>query len=182
MSMTIENGISTTTNLQRACIEVLRAQIQDAKFVDDVNLMLAVKGECAFNDVDLSQALCINSIPLASSYLLNVAFRKAVSMSEGLAYEEYQNSDDQGAGKASTTTVFKLDPLDAKANHVLQHTFPAGPTWTPECLEINGRKGRRAVCVLAEDRLRYRVFDLDSFSSIEGTSANDTDGEDAVME
>ena len=54
MSMTIENGISTTTNLQRACIEVMRAQIQDAKFVDDVNLMLAVKGECAFNHVDLS--------------------------------------------------------------------------------------------------------------------------------
>ena len=103
-------------------------------------------------------------------------------MSEGLAYEEYQSFDNQGTGKASTTTVFKLDPLDAKASRVLQYTFPAGPTWTPESLEINGRKGRRAVCVLAEDRLRYRVFDLDSFSSLDGSPANDTDGEDAVME
>ena len=63
--MAIENGISTTTNLQRACIEVMRAQIQDAKFVDDVNLMLAVKGECEINDIDLFQALCTNSIPIS---------------------------------------------------------------------------------------------------------------------
>jgi anaphase-promoting complex subunit 4 len=31
----------------------------------------------------------------------------------------------------------------------------------PEKLEVNGRKGRRVVCVLGKDRLHYRVFDLD---------------------
>ena len=64
----------------------------------------------------------------------------------------------------------------------VQHTFPAGPIWTPECIEINGRKGRRAVCVLAQDRLRYRVFDLDSSSATEkDTLPTSMDEDDAVM-
>ena len=39
---------------------------------------------------------------------------------------------------------------------------PDGVSWTPERMEINGRKGRRAICLLAQDRFRYRVYDLDS--------------------
>ena len=56
-----------------------------------------------------------------------------------------------------------------------------GPTWTPERIEINGRKGRRAVCVLAQDRLRYRVYDLDSLTPAEGTPSAGEDDGDAVM-
>lgn len=43
-----------------------------------------------------------------------------------------------------------------------KHVFPSGPSWTPEKLEINGRKGRRAACLLAQDRLHYRQYDLES--------------------
>lgn len=50
--------------------------------------------------------------------------------------------------------------------------FPGGVSWTPQQVEANGRKGRRAACVLAEDSLHYRVYDLDhrdrDFNGIEG--------------
>ena len=46
--------------------------------------------------------------------------------------------------------------------HFAVHTFTAGPSEGVERCEINGRKGRRAVCVVAEDKIRYRIFDLDA--------------------
>jgi anaphase-promoting complex subunit 4 len=43
-----------------------------------------------------------------------------------------------------------------------RHFFPASEVgFIPERLEVNGRKGRRVVCVLGRDRLHYKVFDLD---------------------
>jgi len=44
----------------------------------------------------------------------------------------------------------------------LQHTFPEDQSWIPERLEVNGRTGRRAVCIIAEDRMRYRIYDIDA--------------------
>ena len=43
----------------------------------------------------------------------------------------------------------------------IQHTFHSGPSSAPESIEVNGRKGRRAICVVTEDRTHYRIFDLD---------------------
>jgi anaphase-promoting complex subunit 4 len=34
--------------------------------------------------------------------------------------------------------------------------------WAPERIEINGRKGRRIICVLAKDKTNYRIYDIDS--------------------
>ena len=42
------------------------------------------------------------------------------------------------------------------------HTYPKGSQWTPERLEVNGRKGRRAVCVISRTKTYYSVLDLDS--------------------
>lgn len=63
----------------------------------------------------------------------------------------------------ATTTTLNLDISDEKLlSQLQQHRFPAGAAWTPERIEINGRKSRRSVCVVAKDRVTYRVFDLDS--------------------
>jgi anaphase-promoting complex subunit 4 len=43
-----------------------------------------------------------------------------------------------------------------------KHMFASGVE--PVRLEVNGRKGRRVVCVLYGDRSRYSVFDLDTVS------------------
>ena len=36
-------------------------------------------------------------------------------------------------------------------------------------MEIHGRNGRRSVCVLAQDAMRYRVYDLESIPSDDET-------------
>ena len=59
--------------------------------------------------------------------------------------------------------------------------FPEGVSWTPEKMGVNGRKGRRAICVLARDRFHYRVYELDSSSGGEGVQDTGTDGSDEIM-
>lgn len=45
----------------------------------------------------------------------------------------------------------------------LKHLFAAhGPKARPVHVDVNGRKGRRAVCVLYGDAMRYEVLDLDA--------------------
>ena len=103
-------------------------------------------------------------------------------MSEGLTYYDYTGVDLQGHIKLSSVEeALILDPSDANGNEFVQHTFPADPSWAPISIEINGRKGRRAVCVLTEDRLRYRIFDLDSPLSINETLSKDGEEEDAMV-
>jgi anaphase-promoting complex subunit 4 len=46
---------------------------------------------------------------------------------------------------------------------VLKHVFAsAGPKAKPVYVDVNGRKGRRAVCALYADAMRYEVLDLDA--------------------
>jgi anaphase-promoting complex subunit 4 len=46
---------------------------------------------------------------------------------------------------------------------MVRHAFAvAGPKAKPVHLDVNGRKGRRAVCVLYGDGMRYDVLDLDA--------------------
>ena len=66
------------------------------------------------------------------------------------------------SGDSENETILDLSS-SALLDPYVHHTFEAGnPTWTPWRLEVNGRKGRRAVCVISQDRLRYILYDLDS--------------------
>ena len=67
------------------------------------------------------------------------------------------------ANQQLASTAANLDLSKGRTmKHYVKHTFPEGPTWTPERIEVNGRKGRRAVCVVAEDRIHYRILDIDT--------------------
>lgn len=66
------------------------------------------------------------------------------------------------------------ESLDARTWQEL----PAGVSWTPERMEINGRKGRRVICVLAQDHFHYRIYDLDSSTE---TLATGTERSDEIM-
>ena len=46
-------------------------------------------------------------------------------------------------------------------------------------MEVNGRKGRRVVCVLSKDGLRYRIFDLGDATE-EPSGDRDGKGDDNV--
>ena len=50
---------------------------------------------------------------------------------------------------------------------------------TPGKFEINGRKGRRAVCVLDEQRTQYTIFDLDDTAIDDAHDMTGVDGEDS---
>ena len=53
----------------------------------------------------------------------------------------------------------------ADPQHLRTYTwleFPPGVSWTPARMEVNGRKGRRVLCIVAQDNFHYRVYDLDS--------------------
>lgn len=61
-----------------------------------------------------------------------------------------------------------LTDKELRATHN-RHTFPAD-SFRPVQIEVNGRKGRRVVCALGQDRQRYKIFDLGD------TQPNDHDG------
>ena len=96
----------------------------------------------------------------------------------------YEDFDDARGDYGESNPGLTLDPFDSRnGGDNTQHTFPAGTTWTPERLHIHERRGRRAVCVLAQDKLRYRVYDLDSSTAdlAEEVFPMASDPEDAVM-
>ena len=98
-----------------------------------------------------------------------------------MAYFPYR--DDNGAVEGleygSSQDGSSLDLSDeVKLKHYIRHTFPAGNIWTPQRLEVNGRKGRRAVCVISEDNLHFRIFDLDSSREVDGGEDEDDIEED----
>ena len=67
--------------------------------------------------------------------------------------------------KASTIQKHERG-LDLSSSKLLKqyqrHKLPRNAPWDPEGIEINGREGRRAMCIFAKDRIHYRVFGLDS--------------------
>lgn len=57
----------------------------------------------------------------------------------------------------------------------IHHTFPDDVE--PVRFEVNGSKGRRAICVLYNDGLRYSVFDMDSRHDAEEDEDGDKEEE-----
>lgn len=51
----------------------------------------------------------------------------------------------------------KLDAQDM--NIIMQRSYNG--SWIPVQVIVNGKQGRRIGCVVADDRMRYSVFDLD---------------------
>jgi hypothetical protein len=66
--------------------------------------------------------------------------------------------------------------------HTFDHNVPAQER--PAKLEVNGRKGRRVVCVLDEQRTRYTIFDLDDRAVDDADRSRGSaaeDGSDQIM-
>lgn len=53
---------------------------------------------------------------------------------------------------------------DSPHASLIRHTFPAsaGAKGRVRRIDVNGRKGRRAICALFGDGGRYEVFDMDA--------------------
>ena len=57
-----------------------------------------------------------------------------------------------------------LDEMTMEVKHIFDFAVDKSK---PLALEVNGRKSRRAVCVLFEDRRSYQVFDIDNAVEVE---------------
>jgi anaphase-promoting complex subunit 4 len=69
-----------------------------------------------------------------------------------------------------------------RTRHIFDHNEPAAER--PASLEVNGRKGRRVVCVLDEQRTQYTIFDLENSAIDDADNMSgdeDEDGIDQVM-
>lgn len=138
----------------------------------------AVRKRIALSFLESSTDLAVK----ASSHLLSFVYRKKTTSSEGLQYSTEAGVDDadlQGGLEVGSSGREILD--QELGDQIVQHTFPASPAWTPESIEINSRKGRRSMCVVAKDRAHYRVFDLESACKGEETRENREDGIDDNM-
>ena len=107
--------------------------------------------------LDLSFFLLIRIIYIdGHSYLVNIPISRAalpIPTLDSLASHNYNAGEPV---EALTTT------LDLVSEHrdLIKHTFASKSR--PVRIEVNARKGRRAVCVLYGDGMKYEVFDLDA--------------------
>lgn len=97
---------------------------------------------------------------------MSIEYRKNSSTSQGLSYTLLLGDHSKGIveipDELEDTTA---GPDLSNPRHPMErtrHIFPAGDPWAPKRIDINGRKGRRVMCVLAQDRKRYRMYDVDS--------------------
>ncbi|KAK2751007.1 hypothetical protein FQN57_000082 [Myotisia sp. PD_48] len=135
--------IDTTKRLEpkrfnmMAMVDLRQGSIRDIKFVQDGTLMLLWFSKES-----------------ETWHLLNIPYRVG---SEG-EYEMIKYSQlEDGVQLSTRTTTTRLDPEQAG---IICHDFESDTE--PLRLEVNGREGRRVVCVLYADRTRYSVFDMDS--------------------
>ena len=119
-----------------------------------------------------------NSTPEGPSYLLNFPFQPPSTLSSGtdtkppsdlqLEYENCSASNNGGGGDSGPTKILPLDILsspDAPHATLVKHSFAAagaGRGNRPVRVDVNGRRGRRAVCAVYGDGMRYEVFDMDA--------------------
>lgn len=144
--LVIENGVSSTKSVQHDNIAVPAGAVRDMKFIDDEHLALAFADQKG-----VPRLLQINYRPMGGSHK-TPRYREQDLTLGG------DEVDDDGIPRRIDVNL--TNPNDV--NHHTIHRFPAGKTWIPQRLEVNGRKGKRTICVVAEDRVHYCQFALDS--------------------
>lgn len=111
---------------------------------------------------------------LGDSYLLKIEFRLREGSYSSLVYREgnltrqLRVAERDGRMSAERSGINLRNEKDVAA--LIVQTFPAGTAWMPQRLEINGRRGRRTICVLAENKLQYRQFAIDELYKTDSQS------------
>ncbi|KAJ6080859.1 hypothetical protein N7499_005733 [Penicillium canescens] len=140
-------GVSSTRSTSIATLDLEEGTIRQLQFVADHTLMI----------------LWTNS--RGSSHLLNFPFQPLSAHSNPPPFIlDYIESEATPASLKPSVPATKLDLSDSSPHaEVLKHVFAStGPKANPVCIDVNGRKGRRAVCALYGDAMRYEVLDLDA--------------------
>lgn len=151
--------------VQCARIPTPAGAVRDVKFVDDEILLLAFVGQGGKSQIDAhSLNIPTDKLPLDPSRLLSIHYRPRDRSSSSLSYHAQQPMGEEGS--AEPHSIDLRNPKELAARTI--HRFPADEAWAPRRLEVNGRKGRRILCVLAEDSLHYRQYAIDSLVERDG--------------
>lgn len=163
IELSIENGVSSPQKIEYAFIKPFIQNLEDLKFADDTELIVAGHGKCEIQS-RLEKRLLTGT--QASFHLLGILYNKKTESADGLTYST--------ASEVIETNL--RDDILSNVSHSpeerihIRHTFPKGPEWAPEKIEINGRKGRRIICVLAKDKINYRIYDIDNTNESDSRS------------
>ena len=99
----------------------------------------------------------------APSELLFIPFREDQDAHPRLRYTNTSPGSDTRSAFDPTPDSHDLDLSSAEAKKpYIRHSFNEALSRKPARLEVNGRKGRRVVCVVFDDKIRYKLFDLDN--------------------
>ena len=158
VQLKVENGVSSTHDISMAAtVGLPTATVKDAKFIDDHHLMI----------------LATTS---HDAKLFRVPYRSSPETAAVLTYTSWDTSSDTTRKVPETILAVNLVEDDG-SSPFLCHTYQTG-SMQPVKLEVNGRKGRRVICVLDANLQQYQVLDLDSGSSVLDEEA-DEDSSDA---
>ncbi|KAL9011267.1 MAG: hypothetical protein Q9173_003875 [Seirophora scorigena] len=159
ISLSVDKGVSTSKEVQCARIPTPPGAVRDIKFVDDEILMLAFTGLGGKSQINAhSLDIPADHWPVDASRLLKIYYRPRDRFSSSLLYRAYRPQWEENS--TETHSIDLRNPKEVAARTI--HRFPAGKAWAPQRMEINGRKGRRILCLLAEDNLHYRQYAIDS--------------------
>lgn len=102
---------------------------------------------------------------LGVSRLLEIEFRLREGSNSSLVYREGHLIRQPRVAEGDSWSSAEPGGIDLRVEKDVAartvHTFSAGTAWIPQRLEVNGRRGRRTICVLAENKLQYRQLAID---------------------
>ena len=165
IKMAVENGVSSTKNVQHADIPIPAGAVRDLRFIDDTALMLAFVGHDGESQQNLQLRDVSNILVLDVPRLVRIHYRSQDQSGKFLIYRKTSLSPRPKETEVHCESTddycgIDLTSSDDVALHAV-HRFPTNKGWMPQRLEINGRQNRRMICVLAEDGLHFRQYGLD---------------------
>ncbi|KAJ6137253.1 Anaphase-promoting complex subunit 4 [Penicillium samsonianum] len=145
-------GVSSTRSTSLATLDLQNGEVRQLQFVNDDTLMVLWRDS------------------KGSSRLLNFPFRPASTHPQSETTDpsplvlDYIECDTMPSAPKPTisATILDLSPESPHASVVIHLFALHGPKARPVHVDVNGRKGRRAICVLYGDAMRYEVLDLDA--------------------
>lgn len=144
------NGVSSTRKTSITAFSFKEGTVRQLQFVDDDTLMILH----ADNE---------------TAYLLNLPFQPAsyLELSDKveppavpLTYIDNDPHPITAKGTAQST-MLDISTLLDKTRIVIHAFATSGPKSNPIHIDVNGRQGRRAICVLYGNAMRYEVLDMD---------------------
>ncbi|KAL4913499.1 anaphase-promoting complex, cyclosome, subunit 4-domain-containing protein [Aspergillus aurantiobrunneus] len=138
-----ENGVSSTREAQVGAINLQEGVIHQVQFVEDDKMMVLWSNNGG------------------SAYLLQFPFEPEMQVSEdpdvpfSIKYNEIHDEE-----PVKETTDVEIPSSSPDLSALIKHRF--APKARPISIDVNGRQGRRAICVLYAGGLRYEVLDLDA--------------------